>query len=181
MRAEVARTVEDLVLAQGYESTTVEDICAASGISRSTFFRYFSTKEDALFDGTLDAADHLRDALIARPCTETPWVAMRGALDPLIERYEAGDERARLLTRLIVSTPALAARRREKNAGWHDALRPELSRRLDADPSDDRDPRVNAIIAAALGCVEASLIAWTSTDEPRSLPDILDQAMGAVR
>lgn len=177
----MARTVEDLVLAQGYESTTVEDICAASGISRSTFFRYFSTKEDALFDGTLDAADHLRDALIARPCTETPWVAMRGALDPLIERYEAGDERARLLTRLIVSTPALAARRREKNAGWHDALRPELSRRLDADPSDDRDPRVNAIIAAALGCVEASLIAWTSTDEPRSLPDILDQAMGAVR
>jgi hypothetical protein len=33
---------------RGYDATTVDDICAAAEISRSTFFRYFPTKKDAL-------------------------------------------------------------------------------------------------------------------------------------
>lgn len=180
MRAEVAAVVRDLVLDHGYEETTVEDICAAAEVSRSTFFRYFPTKEDALFGATADAGEHLRDALAARPGDETPWVAMRRALDPLIERYEADDERTRRLTRLIVRTPSLAARHREKNARWHELLRPEIARRLGADPADGSDPRADAVIGAALGCVEAALTAWTSTARPRPLSEILDRAMGAT-
>jgi AcrR family transcriptional regulator len=33
----------------GYESTTVEQIAAAAGISRRTFFRQFRAKEDVIF------------------------------------------------------------------------------------------------------------------------------------
>ncbi len=179
MRAEVAATVQDLVLERGYEETTVDDICAAAEISRSTFFRYFPSKEEALFGASIDAGEGLRDALTARPPGETPWVAMRRALDALIEQYEAHDERTRRLTRLIMNTPSLAARHREKNARWHELLRPEIARRLGADPADHSDPRANAVIAAALGCVEAALTAWTSTAEPQALSEILDRAMGA--
>ncbi|MEU6646924.1 TetR family transcriptional regulator [Saccharomonospora sp. NPDC046836] len=179
MRAEVAAAVQDLVLERGYEETTVDDICTAAEISRSTFFRYFPSKEDALFGTSADAGEHLRDALTARPPGEAPWIAMRRALDPLIEQYEAHDERTRRLTRLIVNTPSLAARHREKNARWHELLRPEIARRLGADPADDSDPRANALIAAALGCVEAALTAWTSTAQSQALAKILDRAMGA--
>lgn len=179
MRAEVATVVQDLVLERGYEETTVDDICAAAEISRSTFFRYFSSKEEALFGTVADAGEHLRDALTARPPGEAPWVAMRRALDLLIEQYEAHDERIRRLTRLMVSTPSLAAWHREKNARWHDLLRPEIARRLGADPADDSDPRANAVIAAALGCVEAALAAWTAHAQPQPLSTILDRAMGA--
>lgn len=179
MRAEVAVVVQDLVLERGYEETTVDDICAAAEISRSTFFRYFPTKEDALFGETAGAGEHLRDALVARPPGEAPWAAMRRALDVLIEQYEGHDERTRRLARLIVSTPALAARHREKNARWQELLRPEIARRLGADPADDADPRANAVIAAALGCVEAALTAWTAGTRPQPLSTILDRAMGA--
>jgi AcrR family transcriptional regulator len=158
----------------------VEDICAAAEISRSTFFRYFSSKEDSLFGGTADVGEQLRDALAARPEDETPWVALRRALDPLLDRYEVGDERTRRLTRLIVNTPALSARHREKNARWHELLRPEIARRLGGDPSDAGDPRPSAVIAAALACVEVTLAAWTSNDRPEPLSEILDRAMGAV-
>ncbi|MFH8440969.1 TetR family transcriptional regulator [Streptomyces sp. NPDC018026] len=181
MRAEVARTVQDLVLEHGYEGTTVDDVCTAAEISRSTFFRYFSSKEEALFGVTADAGEYLRDALAARPPDETPWVAMRRALTPLMEEYGAGDERTRRLTRLIVNTPPLAAWHREKNARWHELLRPEIARRLGADPADVSDPRADAVIAAALGCVEATLYAWTSGARPQPLQEILDRAMGAVR
>ncbi|MBX7266264.1 TetR family transcriptional regulator [Micromonospora sp. Llam7] len=179
MRAEVATVVQDLVLERGYEETTVDDICAAAEISRSTFFRYFPSKEEALFGESVDAGERLRDALTARPPGEAPWVAMRRALDSLIEQYEAHDERTRRLTRLIVNTPSLAARHREKNARWQELLRPEIARRLGADSADDSDPRANAVIAAALGCVEAALTAWTANAQPQTLAKILDRAMQA--
>ncbi|MDT0443843.1 TetR family transcriptional regulator [Streptomyces johnsoniae] len=177
MRAEVAAVVQDLILERGYEATTIDDICAAAEVSRSTFFRYFPSKEDAVLGAALDSGERLRDTLAARPLSEAPWVAMRRALDPLIEHYEAHDERVRSLTRLIMNTPVLAARHREKNARWHGLLQPEVARRLDADPADRSDPRAHALIAAALGCVEAALTAWTSTDRPQALAPILDRAM----
>ncbi|WP_228713698.1 TetR family transcriptional regulator [Prauserella endophytica] len=39
----------DLFLESGYEQTTVDDIAAAAGVGRRTFFRYFRSKEDAIF------------------------------------------------------------------------------------------------------------------------------------
>lgn len=180
VRAELAVTVQDLVLEHGYEKTTIDDICAAAEISRSTFFRCFHSKEEALFGPTADAPEYLRDALAARPDDEPPWVAIRRALDPLIDRYEGHDERTRRLTRLMVDTPALRALHREKHARWHELLRPEVARRLGADPADTADPRAGALIAAALGCVEATLAAWTASDRPRPLSELLDQAMGVA-
>ncbi len=181
VRTEVAAIVAGLMLERGYEHTTVDDICTAAQISRSTFFRYFPSKEDALFGGVADTGELLLAALVARPEGEMPWTAMRRALDPLVELNDANDERFRDMTRLVVNTPALAARHREKNARWHELLRPEVARRLGADPTDVSDPRANALIAAALGCVEATLSAWTASAERRPLSAILDEAMGAVR
>ncbi|WP_051704522.1 hypothetical protein [Glycomyces sp. NRRL B-16210] len=58
----------------------------------------------------------LGDTLAARPPDEAAWPATRHALDPLIEQYNAHDERTRRLTWLIVNTPTLAAQHREKNS-----------------------------------------------------------------
>ncbi|MFC6506951.1 TetR family transcriptional regulator [Promicromonospora citrea] len=179
MRAEVAAIVGDLVLEQGYERTTVDHICAAAGISRSTFFRYFPSKEDALLGGVADSGETLRDALAARPEDELPWVAVRRALQPLIDRYAADDERVRRLTRLMMTTPALLARHQEKNARWYELLRPEVARRLGADVDDRADPGPQALIGAALACVQATLTVW-SANPSSGLSDILDRAMGVV-
>ena len=180
MRAEVAATVVDLVVERGYDQTTVDDICAAAGISRSSFFRYFPSKEDALFSTAVDEGQLLLEALSSRPATDTPWTAMRRALDSVLQRYEVTDERARRITRLIVNNPALAARHREKSAHWLVLLRPEVARRLGADPDDVADPRTDALIGAAMSCVDAALAAWTSSDHPPELPKLLDLAMGIV-
>ncbi len=51
-RAEVRRDLVtaavDLFTAQGYEATAVDEITAAAGVARRTFFRYFRSKEDAV-------------------------------------------------------------------------------------------------------------------------------------
>lgn len=38
-----------LVLKQGYSATTVDQICAEAGVTKGSFFHYFSSKEDICF------------------------------------------------------------------------------------------------------------------------------------
>jgi AcrR family transcriptional regulator len=51
-RAEVRRDLVaaavELFRSKGYEDTTIDDIAAAAGVGRRTFFRYFPSKEDAI-------------------------------------------------------------------------------------------------------------------------------------
>lgn len=178
--AQVSAMAFDLVVDRGYEATTVDDVCAVAGISRSTFFRYFASKEDALLGDVAGAGDHLRSALEARPDDEAPWVALRRAMDPLIERYDADPERTLRLAQLVTATPVLAAWHHEKISRWHELLRPEVARRLGADPSDGGDPRPAALVAAVLGCVDATIEAWAAVHSTTALEVVLDRAMGAV-
>ena len=73
-RVHVATQAIRLFAENGYEATTVEQIAAAAGVSRRTFFRQFRSKEDVIFadhESLLEqAAEFLSGA------TEDPWVAV---------------------------------------------------------------------------------------------------------
>ena len=170
----------DLFLENGYEQTTIDDICAVAGISRSTFFRYFPSKEDVFKSEISTVGEDLLAALRQRPDDETPWAALRHALGPVIARYAAQPERARRLAELARTTPALAAVNQEKNANSHNLLAPEIARRLGGDPLDATDPRPHALIAAALSCLEAAVAAWIAGNGTQELTQILHRAMDSI-
>ena len=168
----------DLFVEHGYEATTVEDICAVAGISRSTFFRYFNSKEDVLIRELDDFGEILLSALQDRPDDEPAWLALQGALSPLTQQTESSH--ALRSARLVRATPALATFRQEKQARWGELLRQEIARRIGSDPGDLTDPRPSALIGAALACVDAAVTAWAAADAAQPLADLLDRAMQTV-
>ena len=170
----------DLFLENGYEQTTIDDICAVAGISRSTFFRSFPSKEDVFASTTSAAPQELLDALRQRPDDETPWTALRHALDPLIAHYAATSERARQLAEIARTVPALATYHQHKLKSWQQLLAPEVARRLGADPDDATDPRPYALIASAYACLEAAVEVWIAGHGTHQLTPLLHRAMAAV-
>lgn len=48
VRDEMWAVAVDRFIAHGYEATTVEEIAAAAGVSRRTFFRHYSSKDDLM-------------------------------------------------------------------------------------------------------------------------------------
>jgi AcrR family transcriptional regulator len=93
----------------GYDATSVEEIVAAAGVSRSTFFRMFGSKEAVVFPDH----DQLLDRVEERLRTSHADSALAGVTDAVkivLFHYVGEGERARERYRLTSSVPALKHR-----------------------------------------------------------------------
>ncbi|TDC35452.1 TetR/AcrR family transcriptional regulator [Kribbella albertanoniae] len=82
-RVEIAVEASRLFIERGPANTSVDDIAAAAGISRRTFWHYFSTKEEAVAPVLLRSLNRTADAFERRPVGETLLEALGGALAEL--------------------------------------------------------------------------------------------------
>ncbi len=105
-RSRVANLALDLFAAHGFAATTVEDICAAAQISRSSFFRYYDGKESVLFAQLVESHRWVLEQLRSRPAGEAPLVSVmtvcRNGMWPQLDR-----RRLRTLRSILASEPAL--------------------------------------------------------------------------
>jgi AcrR family transcriptional regulator len=97
MRAQISQIALDLCVEAGYDETTVEQICAAAEISRTTFFRYFASKDDALLGDVDSIGLELLETLQERPDDEPVWQSLRHALGALSRNYASDPDRTRQL------------------------------------------------------------------------------------
>lgn len=118
LRAQLILAGLDLFRRNGFDATTVSDIADAAGISRRTFFRYFESKDDLVFDWLDEQDDFIRPKLAARPAGEPPLVSLRQALLQLAQYLDADHARAALLGRIIFDTPALSRRYHAETVRW---------------------------------------------------------------
>ncbi|CAO5242090.1 TetR/AcrR family transcriptional regulator [Frankia sp. AgKG'84/4] len=180
LQAEIMAVAFDLFDQQGFEATTINQIAERAGLSRSSFFRYFATKEDVVLLGIEERGLRLHDALAARPADEAPWQALRQALRLVAAEGAANPDRTLRLSHMMAITPSLQARQLQRVHGWQRLLTPELARRLGPAAAGAVDPRPDALASAALGCYQAAMTAWRESDGHADLPALLDQAMNAL-
>jgi AcrR family transcriptional regulator len=179
LRAEIGAVAMELFFKQGYDNTTVDQIAAAAGISRTSFFRYFATKDDIVLERVDELGHQVMEALVKQPEGEPVWHALRGAFDPLLELTAASPERWLAVARMLSDAPSLKASQLGRQLAWQDMLVPDVARRLGiANAALDARPR--ALVAAAIACLNAARDVWTASDGTLDLPTLLDQAMSAL-
>ena len=105
-RAELRQHALRLFAERGYDATTVDDIADAAVVSRSTFFRYFGSKEDVVLAD--DDDERFRDAFAAQPPGTALLDALTGALRAAVSDLDEAElEREETRMALIRSVPAL--------------------------------------------------------------------------
>ena len=170
-RRRIQETALTLFLARGYDATTVEEIATTAGVSHMTFFRHFPTKEAVVESDDYDPL--IAELIRHRPAEEHPLSALRGALaEGLAAVYDAHRDVLLVRTRLVLTTPALRARRADNQYATERLFAEALAARGPGGITFDL--RVHA--AAALAALTVALSSWVDSDGAEHLPDLVDRA-----
>jgi AcrR family transcriptional regulator len=109
-----------LMTERGFDAVSVDDIVAAAGISRRTFFNYFAGKESVVFDPDPDDPALWAGLLGGRPAGEPLWVSMR---EVVLGYTGATAERMILQRRVRLASPELEGCSREVADRFWEAIR----------------------------------------------------------
>jgi AcrR family transcriptional regulator len=170
-RARIRAAALELFRRDGYEGTTVERIAAAAGVTHTTFFRYFPTKEDVALSDNYDPL--IAELLRARPASESVAEKVCAALlEGLTSIY--GEYRDELLgqMRLVQSVPALRAR------VWEVLVDTERNL-LDGLGDDSLETR--AVVSGILATSTTVILAWAEANGREKLPTLLASGFAALR
>ena len=161
-RAEIEHAAFKLFDERGFDSTTIDDIAAAAGIARRTFFGYFASKNDVPWGSFENQLEHLRAVLSATPDDIPLMDALRLAV--LDFNTVAAEEQLwhRRRLALILNTPALQAHSTLRYTAWRGVITEFVGRRL---ALPEHDIVVQAIGYTALGAAVAAYEVWLGQEE----------------
>lgn len=149
----------------GFSSTTIDQIADEADVSRSTFFRYFGSKEAVLFGAYDDGGEALAQFLLNRPRDEPALVAFENALVELsVSRGSDADrEITALRRRIIESDSGLKLRRDALVHRWRFRIAETMAARAGRDR-----PERSHLLAAAVGIAIAERITELYVDPSTS-------------
>ncbi|MEV8148348.1 TetR/AcrR family transcriptional regulator [Arthrobacter sp. NPDC080073] len=148
----VAAAIE-LLVRHGYDTTSVDDLAGAAGISRSTFFRKFGSKEDIVF------ADHDRilaqvEEFLAGTTADPLRAVVEAAL--LVFGHHVGNRKTSLARyELLHQVPALRDRELVMTHRYQRAFRNHLSSAL---PEGENRELTAVAFAASVVAVHNSVL-----------------------
>lgn len=140
----------------GFAGTTVDQIASEAQVSRSTFFRYFTSKEALLFDAYETGVEVITALIVRRPANEPPLAAYENALVELALNPDNGPDRelATLRQKIIESDDGLKARRDAVTHNWRFRIAQALATR-----DGKTEPGRMHQLAASVGVAVAQRIA----------------------
>src|SRR6202453_1822064 len=92
---------------RGYEETTVAEIAERAGLTKRTFFRYFSDKREVLFSGSHELQRLWLGGGSSAPADASPLAVVAAGLDPVAEMFTERHGFARIRAGIIEANPEL--------------------------------------------------------------------------
>lgn len=161
--------------AGGYEATTLDAIVEASGISKSTFFHYFKSKEELLVAWQADVPELLRAAIAAEPAVDTPIEFISNVLVKLPTRL--APDRLNLIimiNRIIRCNEQLCTSNLAKFLQLEDTAFEGLCERW---PAPEQRDGLRMVAMAAIGALRVAIDRFAAAEGRRPLLDIVEAAM----
>ena len=157
---------------RGFDATTVDDIAAAAGIGRRTFFRYFGSKNDVVWGRFAEGLADFRARLATT--TDAPLgVALREAIVAFnaLAPEQVSVHRQRMA--LILTVSSLQAHSTLMYAEWRAVVVDFVALRTGADASELL-PRLAGHLM--LGAAVAAYEQWLA-DDRADLAQLLDESV----
>jgi AcrR family transcriptional regulator len=160
---------------QGYEETTIAEIAERAGLTKRTFFRYFSDKREVLFDRSHELERRWLEAVVAAPSEATPLDVVTAGFAPLAELFAERHPYARLRAGIIGANPELQERELIKLQ--------RLAASIEATLIERGVPANAATLAAHTGVTifHVAFARWVQQDDPAALRRLMEGSLGELR
>lgn len=160
---------------EGYEATTVAQIAERAGLTKRTFFRYFSDKREVLFSGSQDLQRLWLGGLAAAPAQASPLEAVTAGLEPVADMFAQRHSFARTRAEIIDANPELQERELIKLHSLAAALEGALVERGVS--------RNAASLAAQAGVTifHTAFAHWVAQDDPDAFRGLIDESLAQLR
>ncbi|MGY4480470.1 TetR/AcrR family transcriptional regulator [Bradyrhizobium sp. USDA 3364] len=166
----------ELFLANGYEATTLDEIAAAAGISRRTFFYYFKSKDDILLAHIAGYDDALRTSIRDHAAAGAPIDVVRAALLDISARFQT--PRTVAISRMIRESEVLSSRKHRNDLHREQVIYEML---CELWPGKDRRDRLRLVAMAASGALRIAVDAWLEQGGKRQLTKFVADAFANLK
>jgi AcrR family transcriptional regulator len=169
---ELAQTALTLWDQRGYENVALSEVAAAAGVNERTFFRYFASKSDIVWQAIDTSFSDLHRHLAATPAGGSLMSRVRLGI---LASFRLPEDPAitRLRLRIISRTPELHSNSSPPFIAWRAVIGEFVARQLGADITD-LIPRV------AASCIQAatmSALIWWGSRSDSEPADAVDRAL----
>lgn len=176
-RSEISAATLTLIAERGLAEVRVEDICAAAGIGRSTFFRYFDSKESAFVEGVhARRIESVTAELAQRPPAEGPFEALHQAALTMASQWRSFRDDMVLEARLRAESATVRAWAAESSERWMTEIAAALAPRVAGDAE-----RAAVLAAAFIGTVQIAYGIWIAAGGVEDPSPILRRCFAALR
>jgi AcrR family transcriptional regulator len=151
----------DLFAEQGYDETTIEEIVQKAGVSRRSFFRYFSSKSDLLAHGVFDYGTCLIEAIQACPPECSLSEVFRKTVFQVAARC-AAQPRTRQIMRIAAKYPAAREAHQSRAAELQERVEKAIALRSGREMEDLAPGMAAGLILSVLGVI---FRAWFEQDQ----------------
>jgi AcrR family transcriptional regulator len=173
----LAQAAFDLFDERGYDHATVDDITERAGLGRTTFFRYYRSKEDVIFPDHDRLLAQVRDRLLTSGHVTT-LAAISDAVRLVLLHYLDEGDLARRRYALTSKVPALRDREIASVARYQRLFREFIAVWM-ADTAEPAPLRAELMAAAVVAAHNHVLRRWLRGESPDPVREV-DTALGLV-
>ncbi len=154
---EIWVTAIGLFAEKGFDETTVEDIAAASGLSRRSFFRYFSSKDDLMAQAVLSYGIALTEAISTFPPEYPPSEVLRSTVLSVAGQAVAHPQ-TRTIMQIAAKYPAAREAQLSRFGEVQHRVGEAFAQRMKPTRKNDLAPKILA--ALTLSMIDTALQYW---------------------